>query len=911
MKRFFNIIIFFKLRAKITIITLLLVGSSSVLGFYRIHTYYKANSSTNHKIFQKLDELVNNKINNDKSYYLDENNDEIIQDYRCLGIDRKYFYTTEKACIEFKDFWTKKLGSFPTDPNEVIQCSGADGRYSTVARITCEEVKKFWDAHPPPSTSSNVSSSNTTSTTSSSNNNNNSISAQTYRILSSATTGGTVSPNGTTTIDSGSNKTYYISAEDGYMISDVSVDGLSLGEIDYYEFQNITANHTIIASFEEIPISTVTIDSISPTSGYDTKSVNISITGSGFVSGASVTLTKDGEETISCTNVVIISNTLISNATCNITTKEVGNWNVVVTNSDTGTDALSNGFAVRQYSVGDTSPSGGHIFYVNTNSAIDGWKYMEAAPVNQGTKKAWADSIDSDIVGTLTATGSGLHNSELIASVSAGTSGTAIEYALYYSLNGSIGWFLPSLDELAAMYTNLHLHSPAIGNFSTDATYWSSSQYNTYNAWRFDFDSGEESYNLKNKYYYTRAARRFLSCLIYNVYYNGNGNTENSAPSDTNSYTPGTSVNLLDEGDLIKTNYIFDGWNTKPDGSGTDYSAGATLTMPAYDITLYAQWYRPNHTIAILPDTQSYVRWKDEIMTDQLDWLVNNKTDLNLTFVSHVGDIVQNWDSSPTEWSFVQTEMAKLKTAHIPYSLLPGNHDYAYMTRNSTVFNTYFPRLNYSDMTSFGGTYDENSDNQYHVFTIDKDKPGTLGYGTPDDKLLIISLEFGPREAVVNWARGILSNPSFSDIPAIIITHAYLQPDGDLLEHGDTHAASNGYGLGADVYDGDELWDALVHPYNNVRFVFCGHDGESTDGSALRTSHHDDPDTGDGSPIYQLMTNYQYYPVNEAGYLVLLNFTSNSVSMRTYSPSLDAYKTDSESQSLDEWSWTPWRPESD
>lgn len=34
----------------------------------------------------------------------------------------------------------------------------------------------------------------------------------------------------------------------------------------------------------------------------------------------------------------------------------------------------------------------------------------------------------------------------------------------------------------------------------------------------------------------------------------------------------------------------FDSWNTKADGSGTEYAAAATLTMPAGDLTLYAQW---------------------------------------------------------------------------------------------------------------------------------------------------------------------------------------------------------------------------------------------------------------------------------------------------------------------------------
>lgn len=36
-------------------------------------------------------------------------------------------------------------------------------------------------------------------------------------------------------------------------------------------------------------------------------------------------------------------------------------------------------------------------------------------------------------------------------------------------------------------------------------------------------------------------------------------------------------------------NYIFSGWNTEPDGSGTSYAAGDVIDLDG-DVTLYAQW---------------------------------------------------------------------------------------------------------------------------------------------------------------------------------------------------------------------------------------------------------------------------------------------------------------------------------
>src|SRR5690554_4537938 len=47
---------------------------------------------------------------------------------------------------------------------------------------------------------------------------------------------------------------------------------------------------------------------------------------------------------------------------------------------------------------------------------------------------------------------------------------------------------------------------------------------------------------------------------------------------------------LSDEGNTSKADYRFIGWNTKKDGSGSLYNAGNTLTMPARNLSLYAQW---------------------------------------------------------------------------------------------------------------------------------------------------------------------------------------------------------------------------------------------------------------------------------------------------------------------------------
>lgn len=79
--------------------------------------------------------------------------------------------------------------------------------------------------------------------------------------------------------------------------------------------------------------------------------------------------------------------------------------------------------------------------------------------------------------------------------------------------------------------------------------------------------------------------------VTYTVTYNGNTKTSGNVPSDGSSpYAAGSTVSILgNSGTLIKTDYIFSGWNTAANGSGTSYSEGDTFTINANTI-LYAKW---------------------------------------------------------------------------------------------------------------------------------------------------------------------------------------------------------------------------------------------------------------------------------------------------------------------------------
>src|SRR5262249_33736647 len=54
-----------------------------------------------------------------------------------------------------------------------------------------------------------------------------------------------------------------------------------------------------------------------------------------------------------------------------------------------GPGEMSVWVSTAEYAIGDTGPAGGLIFYINASSATDGWRYLEAAPVDQSAGARW------------------------------------------------------------------------------------------------------------------------------------------------------------------------------------------------------------------------------------------------------------------------------------------------------------------------------------------------------------------------------------------------------------------------------------------------------------------------------------------------------------------------------------------
>jgi hypothetical protein len=195
-------------------------------------------------------------------------------------------------------------------------------------------------------------------------------------------------------------------------------------------------------------------------------------------------------------------------------------------------------------------------------------------------------------------------------------------------------------------------------------------------------------------------------------------------------------------------------------------------------------------TIVLLPDTQRYTWMNPGTFYAQTDWIVRDRERLNIRFVIHLGDIVD--DYTDAEWEVADRAMGMLDGV-VPYSVVPGNHDLGreegdVLVRNSSKYNAVFPPRRYRDRPWYGGHMGVSNENNYCLFEAG------------GEEYLVLSLEFGPPDATLDWANELL--PRFRDRRVIVATHSYMYHDDTRLGEGDDYSPHKKH---ASWNDGDEM----------------------------------------------------------------------------------------------------------
>ncbi len=287
--------------------------------------------------------------------------------------------------------------------------------------------------------------------------------------------------------------------------------------------------------------------------------------------------------------------------------------------------------------------------------------------------------------------------------------------------------------------------------------------------------------------------------------------------------------------------------------------------------------------VVVLPDTQFYSCAYGEIFEQQTAWVAEQGDARNIAMLLHTGDIVD--DDVDVQWQVAARSLDRLND-RVPYLITTGNHDLS--PARESMFERYLGTRGLDMFDHDRGAYEPGrSDNSYAVVRI-----------TGRD-WLVLGLEFGPRDPVVAWAKQILEQ--YAELPAIVFTHAYLYNDGMRYDrrrmprqryHPDTYGQTPEQGIN----DGEDLWNKLVLAHDNVRLVLSGH--VIPDGTARASERR-----ASGTIVHQVLANYQWCSVcpceereGGGGYLRLLAFTNDAITVFTYSPYRDEWLRDAENQ---------------
>src|SRR5712671_1833609 len=267
-------------------------------------------------------------------------------------------------------------------------------------------------------------------------------------------------------------------------------------------------------------------------------------------------------------------------------------------------------------------------------------------------------------------------------------------------------------------------------------------------------------------------------------------------------------------------------------------------------------------TIVALPDTQFYSSLNPQIFAAQTQWIADHVQDHNIQLVVGLGDIVDG-GGDLTQWQNADAAV-RLLSGRVPYMMAIGNHDYVQnnpsgRTASTRNFNSFFGPARYAGASWYKGSFPAGSnENFYGVVTVN------------GRHYLIVVLEFAARDSALAWADGILK--ANQDKDAIIVTHMFTYMDNTRISGCDLNSAAS-FGVGQDN-NGEDMWWKLVRKYPNIHLGL------------------------NGNLVDQILSDYQSDAQGGGGYLRIMRISPslNRVSVTSYSPYLDSFKTDDHNQ---------------
>ncbi|TFC26121.1 phosphoesterase [Cryobacterium sp. TMT1-3] len=301
--------------------------------------------------------------------------------------------------------------------------------------------------------------------------------------------------------------------------------------------------------------------------------------------------------------------------------------------------------------------------------------------------------------------------------------------------------------------------------------------------------------------------------------------------------------------------------------AGADLSDRSS-TLPVNNVNDTA---RANYdfTLAVESDTQYYNDTFYQRQLDIHDYLLEQRAAVNLQYLFHTGDIVDNFEDEH-QWTNANAAYSMLDDAQLPYGVLAGNHDVGQKDADYAAYKANFGAERYEANPWYGGSFEDNR-GHYDLVTA-----GGIDF-------IMLYLGWAPSAEGIAWLNEVLAQ--YPERTAILNLHEYMLTTG---------------GLGAVP---QQIYDEVVAPNANVAMVFSGHYHDAF----TRIDQFDD--NGDGTPdrsVYQMLFDYQGLPEGGQSFLRLLHFdnAAEQISVRTYSPYLDVYNSDDPTLDLEHQEFT-------
>lgn len=299
-------------------------------------------------------------------------------------------------------------------------------------------------------------------------------------------------------------------------------------------------------------------------------------------------------------------------------------------------------------------------------------------------------------------------------------------------------------------------------------------------------------------------------------------------------------------------------------------------------------------TIAVIPDTENYVDYTHQkedgfvfdarqMFLDQMAFVAANLESAggDIAFVDGLGD---NWQhqsmlidpaheargfkrvANPImDGHFAPTEKVHtvempvvsqgwdMLMGKVPFSVVPGNHDYDAMWTDSN----HPPAAQFKDMSSIGMLHSGGLSNWKKVFS-DQSKyfKGQSWYVASHDdgadsaqiftaggyRFLHIGLQFDAPNSSLKWAAEVVKR--YPGMPTIVSMHDFLNTAGERLANPIIDNAA------VDPEDNSPqmIWDKFLSQHDQIFMVLCGHEHAQ----AFRTDANKF-----GHPVYQVLADYQ------------------------------------------------------